>query len=102
MRRTPLALPPGPRGWPLIGNALNIPAKHPWKVYLQWSQDFRKENCCVLEFLILIAHVDSDVLCLRLPGASFVILNSAKAVQDLLGKRSVLYSDRFDNSVVGF
>ncbi|KAF9459217.1 cytochrome P450 [Collybia nuda] len=69
--------PPGPRGWPFIGNALDIPTKHPWKVYSQWSEDFH-----------------SDILSLQLPGASLIILNSAKAVQDLLVKRSAMYSDR--------
>jgi cytochrome P450 len=76
-RRNSYNIPPGPRGWPLIGNALNIPSKHPWKVYLEWSKKYH-----------------SDVLSLSLPGASLVILNSSKAVQDLLIKRSALYSDR--------
>ncbi|KDR74419.1 hypothetical protein GALMADRAFT_99443 [Galerina marginata CBS 339.88] len=70
-------LPPGPRGWPLIGNALGIPSKAPWKVYLQWSDEFQ-----------------SDILSLRLPGAPLIILNSSKAVNDLLVKHSAVYSNR--------
>lgn len=42
------AAPPGPRGWPLIGNVLDIPPKDPWKVYLQWSQDYSKHYYILL------------------------------------------------------
>ncbi|KAK7053190.1 hypothetical protein VNI00_003809 [Paramarasmius palmivorus] len=70
-------LPPGPRGWPLIGNLLDIPAKHPWKICVEWAQKY-----------------DSDVLSLRIPGATLVVLNKLEDIQELFGKRSVLYSDR--------
>lgn len=69
--------PPGPRGWPLIGNIFDLPTKESWKVYLDWS---RKYN--------------SDVLSLRVPGAKLFILNSAESIQGLLTKRSNIYSDR--------
>ncbi|KAK0204523.1 cytochrome P450 [Desarmillaria ectypa] len=69
--------PPGPRGWPLIGNIFDLPAKESWKVYLEWS---RKYN--------------SDVLSLRVPGAKLFILNSVHSIQGLLTKRSSTYSDR--------
>lgn len=36
------AYPPGPRGWPLIGNIFDIPAEYPWKVYRQWGREARK------------------------------------------------------------
>ncbi|THH15927.1 hypothetical protein EW146_g4637 [Bondarzewia mesenterica] len=76
-RRVEAATPPGPRGLPFVGNALSIPTKHPWKIYQQWCRD-----------------MNSDLLYLRLPGPSLLVLNSAKAAQDLLVKRSAIYSDR--------
>lgn len=35
---TPRPFHPGPRRWPLLGNALQIPRKTPWITYKQWSK----------------------------------------------------------------
>ncbi|KAJ3964513.1 cytochrome P450 [Lentinula raphanica] len=70
-------LPPGPKGWPIIGNIFDIPAEYPWKVYRRWGQQF-----------------DSEIITLKLPGPPLLVLNSAKAADELLIKRSAIYSDR--------
>ncbi|KAJ3877380.1 cytochrome P450 [Lentinula edodes] len=70
-------LPPGPRGWPIIGNVFDIPDEYPWKVYRRWGQEF-----------------DSEIITLKLPGPPLLVLNSAKAADELLIKRSAIYSDR--------
>lgn len=31
--------PPGPRGWPLIGNLLDVPRRDPWLEYLRMSRE---------------------------------------------------------------
>ncbi|KAJ7218143.1 cytochrome P450 [Mycena pura] len=69
--------PPGPRGWPLIGNVLDIPSEYPWKVYRQWGREF-----------------NSDIISLKLPGPPLVVLNSATVADTLLIKRSAIYSNR--------
>ncbi|KAF5376176.1 hypothetical protein D9757_009334 [Collybiopsis confluens] len=69
--------PPGPRGLPIIGNILDIPTKDPWKVFLKWTEDN-----------------GSDLLLLRVGGSSILYLNSHRAVHDLMVKRSSIYSDR--------
>ena len=33
-------LPPGPKGYPIIGNALDIPARWEWLQYEKWSRDY--------------------------------------------------------------
>ncbi|KAJ4471564.1 cytochrome P450 [Lentinula aciculospora] len=71
------SLPPGPRGWPILGNAFDIPVEYPWKVYRWWSQEF-----------------DSDIIALKLPGPPLIILNSARVAEERLNKRSMIYSDR--------
>ena len=38
--RQHLSLPPGPRGWPLIGNALDIPPKHAAAEYRRWHEEY--------------------------------------------------------------
>lgn len=35
--RPALPLPPGPRGYPLIGNLLTMPSVTPWKTFREWQ-----------------------------------------------------------------
>ncbi|KAJ3919103.1 cytochrome P450 [Lentinula edodes] len=79
-----LPLPPGPKGYPLIGNALSLPSERPWLTYCQWSKRF-----------------GSDVIHLSALGQSIIILNSARSIYDLLERRSALYSDRPSTVMAG-
>ncbi|KZP02374.1 cytochrome P450, partial [Athelia psychrophila] len=70
-------LPPGPRGWPLIGNLLDMPSTDEWRTYAQWVKEF-----------------NSDILHLDICGTHIVILNSLEACVELLERRSSIYSTR--------
>ncbi|EPS94254.1 hypothetical protein FOMPIDRAFT_1134729 [Fomitopsis schrenkii] len=74
--RTTKPYPPGPRGWPVIGNLLQIPQVDPWLVYSAWADKF------------------GDVVHLSALSDHLVILNTAQAAKDLLDGRSTIYSDR--------
>ncbi|EIN06162.1 cytochrome P450 [Punctularia strigosozonata HHB-11173 SS5] len=76
-RKQSCPFPPGPKGLPILGNSLQIPAKYPWKKYMEWSKQF-----------------DSDIIHLTAPGNHIVVLNSLEAAIDLFGKKSTVYSDR--------
>ncbi|KAJ7625703.1 cytochrome P450 [Roridomyces roridus] len=76
-------LPPGPRKLPLIGNWLDVPATFQWKTYARWSKKY-----------------NSDIIHLNLLGKSIVVLNSFAATDELLEKRSSIYSDREDFPMV--
>ncbi|KAH9964763.1 CyP450 monooxygenase [Russula compacta] len=77
-RRQPaLPFPPGPKGFPILGNALDIPSKNPWLTYWQWGKEY-----------------DSDIVHANSFGTHVIVLNSAKAVHELFEKRSSIYSDR--------
>ncbi|EMD35342.1 hypothetical protein CERSUDRAFT_53277 [Gelatoporia subvermispora B] len=68
--------PPGPQGWPIIGNLLNIPRFKPWERYLEWSKQY------------------GPIIYMNVLGKHIVVLNTAKAVSDLFEIRSAIYSDR--------
>ncbi|KAI0299925.1 cytochrome P450 [Russula brevipes] len=72
-----LPYPPGPKRLPIVGNLFNMPSRAEWFTYLKWSQEF-----------------DSDVIHADVMGSHIIILNSIKAAQELLEKRSSIYSDR--------
>ena len=39
-----LPLPPGPKGFPLLGVALSIDASNPWLTYFQWRKLFGERD----------------------------------------------------------
>ncbi|TEB27129.1 cytochrome P450 [Coprinellus micaceus] len=72
------SLPPGPKGWPVIGNLLDVPLDVDfWKTFRSWGQQF-----------------DSEVIHMSIFGINFIILNSMQATKDLLEKRGKIYSAR--------
>ncbi|GJE99706.1 cytochrome P450 [Phanerochaete sordida] len=68
--------PPGPPGLPLVGH-LGMPKDEPWKVYLQWGEEY-----------------GSDVVRFNVLGVNIVVTNTLETSADLLEKRSATYSDR--------
>ncbi|KAF5327069.1 hypothetical protein D9619_004660 [Psilocybe cf. subviscida] len=74
--RARLPLPPGPRGYPFIGNVLDMPTSQQWRVYADW------------------AKVYGDIFSFKVLGQPIVVLNSLEVAQDLFDKRSANYSDR--------
>ncbi|KAH8980773.1 cytochrome P450 [Lactarius hatsudake] len=72
-----LPYPPGPKRIPIIGNLLDMPSHEEWVTYKKWSDQYGSD----------VVHV--DVL-----GTHMVIVNSAKAANELFYKRSSIYSDR--------
>ncbi|KAJ7454672.1 cytochrome P450 [Mycena latifolia] len=75
--RAAAPLPPGPPKLPLVGNLFSMPTNTEWETYWNWSKEY-----------------DSDIIHLNAMGTDIVILSSMEAVEDLLDKRSSIYSDR--------
>ncbi|KAJ7731602.1 cytochrome P450 [Mycena metata] len=75
--RSNLPLPPGPKKLPFIGNIFDLPPESMWETYTAWGRKF-----------------NSDIIHVSLAGQSVVVLLSSTATDDLLEKRSAIYSDR--------
>lgn len=93
-------LPPGPRGYPLIGNLLDLPPSQVWEKFSEFGKQYgtsifptiarsARRPECHADFILV-----GDVVYLNVLGQEMVILNSSKAAIDLLDKKSVTYSDR--------
>ncbi|KAF8523968.1 cytochrome P450 [Hysterangium stoloniferum] len=78
-RRLPkgLRLPPGPPGYPIIGNLLDLPKRHEWKTYKDWANTY------------------GDIVYVNVLGTSMAFVNSQELVTELFEKRSSIYNDRY-------
>jgi hypothetical protein len=39
--------PPGPRGWPIIGNLLDVPAEFEWRYWAKYKQLYGSVADCI-------------------------------------------------------
>ncbi|KAG1883945.1 cytochrome P450 [Suillus subluteus] len=69
------AYSPGPLGWPLIGNVLDMPHIKPWLTFTEWGKKYGH-----------MSHI--EVL-----GQHIVVLNSVETAMDMLDSKSAIYSD---------
>ncbi|EIW84359.1 cytochrome P450 [Coniophora puteana RWD-64-598 SS2] len=77
-----LPLPPGPDQLPILGAALQVNTNNPWLTYGQWEAKY------------------GEIVSCRFFGNQVVILNSERVADDLLERRSRIYSDRAEVSTV--
>ncbi|XP_006457263.1 hypothetical protein AGABI2DRAFT_123130 [Agaricus bisporus var. bisporus H97] len=69
--------PPGPFGWPLIGNALQLPLERMHIFYEELGRKF-----------------GSGILYVEALGQPIIVINDVQIAIDLLEKRSLIYSSR--------
>ncbi|KAF4571534.1 hypothetical protein EYR36_008874 [Pleurotus pulmonarius] len=75
--------PPGPPGWPLIGNLLKLPKIQPWHLLTEWK------------------HAYGNIFRLHGLGISIVVLGDMKVIKELLDTRGSTYSHRPVLTVAG-
>ncbi|KAF7768382.1 hypothetical protein Agabi119p4_7625 [Agaricus bisporus var. burnettii] len=71
-----LPLPPGPKGYPIIGSFFSLPTYKAWLEYDKWFKIY------------------GDMIYFRVFGKGFLILGSLERVSDIFDRRSSHYSDR--------
>ncbi|TCD64628.1 hypothetical protein EIP91_003830 [Steccherinum ochraceum] len=76
LSRSKCPLPPGPQGWPIIGNILQIPSFFPWLTWRQWTQQY------------------GDIFHYKLLGQSVIVISSPALVSELLNERHHGYDNR--------
>ncbi len=90
-----LPYPPGPKSFPVVGNLFSMPSREEWVTYRKWSEELGVT--CARRLHLVPAKwpsSGSDIIHADVMGSHIVILNSMKAANELLEKRSSIYSDR--------
>lgn len=88
------SFPPGPPGWPLIGNALDFNPLAAWTKFTEWKAVYGAHTTSWIDLTLSLTASIGDLVGLNVLGMKILVLNSHKAVSDLLEKRGNVYSDR--------
>jgi len=88
-----LPIPPGPKGYPLIGNLFDMPIDKPWLVYDEWFKTYGK-SFMIDSLSSQIFSLLGDMVYFNVLGQHFLVLGSQERTTDLFDKRSSNYSDR--------
>ena len=88
-RRT---LPPGPSGYPIIGNILDISRKESWLTLTEWGERYGDATITTQSRVFIVTI--GPICFAKAFGRPYLILSSFEAITDLLEKRSSNYSDR--------
>ncbi|KAG8689240.1 hypothetical protein FRC08_011036, partial [Ceratobasidium sp. 394] len=83
LRESKLPLPPSPQGEWVIGHLRSLPPGSDHRYFMKLGQE-----------------LNSDIVSFTILGQTTVVLNSAAAANDLLEKRSAVYSDRPEMMII--
>jgi len=96
-RRPPY--PPGPKGYPLIGNVFDFPKNPIWEGFARMAKEHGEQRALSRPTLAPSGCLnwritETDILHLDMMGSHLVLLSNSDVATDLLERRSVIYGDR--------
>jgi hypothetical protein len=95
-------LPPGPRGYPIIGNLLDLRSDKRRLKFAEWQEKYGQSILSPFSHGPFLSSPDfgpGDLIYVNAAGQPIVVLNSRKVAADLLDRRAAIYSDRPRNIV---
>jgi hypothetical protein len=82
----PYRLPPGPKGWPLLGNTFQMPSKNQEPVLTELTRTYG-EMCFTVK-------LSDGRFTVKLGGSTWVYLNSSRVIRELLDHRGGIYCSK--------
>jgi hypothetical protein len=91
-KKNPASYPPGPTGWPLVGNISDMPYVKPWLTFAEWGKKYGE--CLSLCQYYPSRRIVGAISHIEVLGQHIIVLNSVKATMEMLDKKSSVYSNR--------
>ena len=95
------SLPPGPKGLPLIGNALDMPSEYIWEAARQLGEKYgepvpvdKSDRLCIL------MKLPGDFVYVEIFGTRYIFMNSYDIAVDLFEKRGSAFCHRPTNTML--
>ena len=88
----PAPYPPGPRGWPLIGNISDMSHVKPWLTFTEWGKKYGR--CLPLYRYYAFRRLAGDISHIEVLGQHIIVLNSSETAMEMLDNKGSMYSDR--------
>jgi len=85
---------PGPPPLPFLGNVHQLPRQTPWVKFAEWGREYGLYTSSLALALAYRLSCLGPVFELSVLGTRVVVLNSAKAAEDLLVKRGTIYAGK--------
>lgn len=95
LRKPRLPHPPSPPAHPILGNLKALPKEYNEDAYRKLAEKYGVYRCFLFSLTVVLDFgFSGGIVYLNIMGKPTVIINSEKVANDLLDKRSVIYSDR--------